>query len=77
MQRFWSYFPIVGVVVRDRRGAGWPDTMSERDDNLEEDDSNFTILCDDPMEDNIFELFKQTTFIDVDENWDCSDDCEL
>ena len=45
MQRFWSLFPKYGCS-----GAGWFDTMSESNNNLEGDGNKFISLCDDHME---------------------------
>lgn len=53
------YFPSMAVVIRHRMGAGWFDTMSESNNNLEEDGNKFISLCDDQMEGDIFQLFNQ------------------
>lgn len=55
--------------------------MSESNDDLEEGDSDLNILRDDLMEDDsapiteIFELSKQTWFIDADKNCNDRDNC--
>ena len=69
----------MAAINRRRRGAGCPGTMSI--DDLKEDDSDFTTLCEDPMEGDcgpnisILELFKQAVLINTDKCCDDSDDC--
>ena len=68
---------LMTIVNRHRKGAIYPSTVSN--DDLEEANSDFTTLCNGPIEFdsapfiNILELLKQTAFINADKNYDNDD----
>ena len=69
---------LMTIVNRHRKGAIYPSTVSN--DDLEEANSDFTTLCNGPIEFdsapfiNSLELLKQTAFINADKNYDNNDD---